>query len=130
MDLTFIKYVTIRGMWMLNGCLYDYFPRDGIVLTQEQKSAITAATTAYKATSELFPDNNFGEFEFMYVFAFLESRYGETIGYDVTEDVIRAEFQLLGEYYTEIKNIGNLKEVTLTFEDLKARCFEVNPQFE
>ena len=93
-------------MWMLNGCLYDYFPRDGIVLTQEQKSAITAATTAYKATSELFPDNNFGEFEFMYVFAFLESRYGETIGYDVTEDVIRAEFQLLGEYYTEIKNIG------------------------
>ena len=115
---------------MLNGCLYDYFPRDGIVLTQEQKSAITAATTAYKATSELFPDNNFGEFEFMYVFAFLESRYGETIGYDVTEDVIRAEFQLLGEYYTEIKNIGNLKEVTLTFEDLKARCFEVIPQFE
>ena len=130
MDLTFIKYVTIRGMWMLNGCLYDYFPRDGIVLTQEQKSAITAATTAYKATSELFPDNNFGEFEFIYVFAFLESRYGETIGYDVTEDVIRAEFQLLGEYYTEIKNIGNLKEVTLTFEDLKARYFEVIPQFE
>lgn len=66
----------------------------------------------------------------MYVFAFLESRYGETIGYDVTEDVIRAEFQLLGEYYTEIKNIGNLKEVTLTFEDLKARYFEVIPQFE
>ena len=85
---------------------------------------------AYKATSELFPDNNFGEFEFMYVFAFLESRYGETLGYDVTEDVVRAEFQLLGEYYTEIKNIGNLKEVTLTFEDLKARCFEVIPQFE
>ena len=130
MDLTFIKYVTIRGMWMLNSCLYDYFPRDGIVLTQEQKSAITAATTAYKATSELFPDNYFGEFEFLYVFAFLESRYGETIGYDVTEDVIRAEFQLLGEYYTEIKNIGNLKEVTLTFEDLKARYFEVIPQFE
>ena len=130
MDLTFTKYVSIRGMWMLNSCLFDYFPRGKTKPSQELMEVLTSPTTAYDAVSELFPDNHFNQFEFIYAYAFLDSRYGETVGYEVTELAIRAEYELLDKHYSEVFDLNYLNDVTVLFDALKSRCTEIIPQFD
>ena len=130
MDLTFTKYVLIRGMWMLNSCLFDYFPRGKTKPSQELMEVLTSPVTAYEAVSELFPDNHFNQFEFIYAYAFLDSRYGETVGYEVTELAIRAEYELLDKHYSEVFDLNYLNDVTVLFDALKSRCTEIIPQFD
>ena len=130
MDLTFTKYVLIRGMWMLNSCLFDYFPRGKTTPGQELMEVLTSPATAYDAVSELFPDNHFSQFEFIYAYAFLDSRYGETVGYEVTELAIRAEYELLDKHYSEVFDLNYLNDVTVLFDALKSRCTEIIPQFD
>ena len=130
MDLTFTKYVSIRGMWMLNSCLFDYFPRGKTKPSQELMEVLTSPAIAYEAVSELFPDNHFNQFEFIYAYAFLDSRYGETVGYEVTESALQVEYELLEKHYSKVINLDCYNDVTVLFDALKKRCLEIIPQFK
>ena len=134
MDLTFIKFVSIRGMWMLNSCLFDYFPRGKTTPGQELMEVLTSPATAYDAVSELFPDNHYSQFEFIYAYAFLDSRYGETVGYKVTESALQAEYELLEKYYSKVisleRYLERYNDATVLFDALKKRCLKIIPQFK
>ena len=129
MNLTFIQYVTIRGMWYLNTSMADYIFPPVFGITQQQLNTLVSPMTSYGATSDQFPDVYLPEFEYYYAYAFLESRHSETVGYNIRQETIQVEFDLLGEHFHKMAHLQTIEDKTQLFNELKAHCFNDIPQF-